>query len=309
MKKRGKEGFKQDIEKLVGNEYSVIDKIYDKEKKLTTYKIKHNSCGREYVTTRYKFVKRGDRCKECSIYSKKDTAWFKEKVNKITNSKYSVIGEYIDTKTKVNIKHNICGFEYLVSPNKFLSGRRCPSCSHPFKIKTSEEFQNEINIITNNEFQLLSEYVGRKEIVSIKHLNCGNSFEVKPGNFLKTPTCKICEQKSSKGEYYINEFLQNYNIDFKRQFRIKDCKDKRSLPFDFAIFKNNKLVFLIEYNGRQHYNSKSIYSKNFEDRKKKDKIKADYCKNNNINLLTIPYWDFKNLNKIITEKVKEYNLI
>lgn len=71
--KKGIDGFKEDMQKLVQNEYSVLESIYDKKKKLTTYKVKHNKCGREYITTRTKFVKRGDRCRDCSVYSKKDS--------------------------------------------------------------------------------------------------------------------------------------------------------------------------------------------------------------------------------------------
>lgn len=40
-------------------------------------------------------------------------------------------------------------------------------------------------------------------------------------------------------------------------------------------------------------------------RKKIDKIKTDYCKNNNINLLRIPYTEFDNIEKIIKNKLIE----
>ena len=38
--------------------------------------------------------------------------------------------------------------------------------------------------------------------------------------------------------------------------------------------------------------------------KRKDKIKTNYCVNNNINLLRIPYWDFENIEEIINQKIE-----
>jgi hypothetical protein len=36
-------------------------------------------------------------------------------------------------------------------------------------------------------------------------------------------------------------------------------------------------------------------------RQKRDKVKYKYCQNNDINLLIIPYWDFNNIEKILSE--------
>ena len=75
---------------------------------------------------------------------------------------------------------------------------------------------------------------------------------------------------------------------------------KHSLPFDFVIFNDeSKPILVIEYDGIHHY--KSIYG-NEEDlnkRKKYDKYKDEYCKNNNIEILRIPYFEFKNIENIL----------
>ena len=44
------------------------------------------------------------------------------------------------------------------------------------------------------------------------------------------------------------------------------------------------------------YMSKKVAEKNFKDTKKRDKIKDEYCKSHNINLLRISYIDIKNNN-------------
>lgn len=103
----------------------------------------------------------------------------------------------------------------------------------------------------------------------------------------------------SAAEDDFTNILLEHNISFIKQFRFDECKDKKCLPFDFAIFGNNKLKLLVELNGEQHYKPFTFNSenkqkkiKNFEDRVRKDNIKIDFCKNNNIPLLIIPYTKF-----------------
>jgi hypothetical protein len=59
--------------------------------------------------------------------------------------------------------------------------------------------------------------------------------------------------KESLGERKIAEILTNNNIQYAPQYKIKECKSIQTLPFDFAIFIDNKLVGLIEYQGDIHY--------------------------------------------------------
>jgi hypothetical protein len=112
--------------------------------------------------------------------------------------------------------------------------------------------------------------------------------------------------KESKGEQTIRKFFLENSIIFKRQYKIKDCKNIRTLPFDFAILKNNKLYCLIEYQGEQHYRPFAFGSKNkdlsntrYNSIVKNDLIKSTYCKNNNIPFLAIPYTKLDNLDNIL----------
>ena len=38
--------------------------------------------------------------------------------------------------------------------------------------------------------------------------------------------------------------------------------------------------------------------------KRNDNIKTEYCKNNNIKLIRIPYWEFDNIEQIICQELK-----
>lgn len=97
--------------------------------------------------------------------------------------------------------------------------------------------------------------------------------------------------KTSHGEKIISFFLQSNNIDYKRQYTFKDCRMTNPLPFDVAIFVNDKLVACIEYQGVQHYLSVPYYGgdKALKENQIKDRIKREYCESNNIQLLIISY--------------------
>ena len=96
---------------------------------------KCKKCGFENMVRPVNIVS-GKGCKSCAM--KKFTTSrkfsidiFKERVKELTGETYTVIGEYKNADTKIDIKHNICGNIYSVTPNKFYhSGRRCPVCNN-----------------------------------------------------------------------------------------------------------------------------------------------------------------------------------
>ena len=76
-------------------------------------------------------------------------------------------------------------------------------------------------------------------------------------------------------------------ISFKRQYRFSDLIDKRELPFDIAILKENTVIGLIEIQGKQHYDSSLLFYS--EDLIKHDKMKEEYCYKNHIPFLRLDY--------------------
>ena len=62
---------------------------------------------------------------------------------------------------------------------------------------------------------------------------------------------------------------------------------------------NNNLI--IEFDGRQHF--ESVYNRDYETTKRHDAIKNQYCQDNNIDILRIPYWDEDNIESIIINKL------
>ena len=104
-----------------------------------------------------------------------------------------------------------------------------------------------------------------------------------------------CSQKS-KGEQLIEDILIAHNIEFISQYFIPDFSNYSA--FDFALFKNGKLIGLLEYDGEQHFKPIEHFGgeEKFLIQQQRDKNKNDYCKNNNIHLERIPYTDYKQIN-------------
>jgi len=54
---------------------------------------------------------------------------FKKEVYDAVGEEYSVIGKYVNRKTKILMRHNICNRDYPVTPTNFIScNNRCPLC-------------------------------------------------------------------------------------------------------------------------------------------------------------------------------------
>jgi very-short-patch-repair endonuclease len=104
--------------------------------------------------------------------------------------------------------------------------------------------------------------------------------------------CPFCNE--SKGEALVDNILKSSNVNFIRQYKFTDCTNKkegrfcRKLPFDFYIPESNTCI---EYDGIQHFQSVSNFGGDemFEQVKRKDEIKNQYCEENGIKLIRIPY--------------------
>lgn len=102
--------------------------------------------------------------------------------------------------------------------------------------------------------------------------------------------------KASKGEIKIHEILEQAGLPFEEEYSFPDLVSStgRELRFDFAVFDDDGgLMFLIEYQGVQHYQPKEKFG-GFEGLRKQsynDMLKREYCKKHNIILVAIPYTD------------------
>ena len=120
--------------------------------------------------------------------------------------------------------------------------------------------------------------------------DCGRERNVLAQSLLsgKSLSCGV-HSNISKGNAKIIEILNNANINYEIEKKFSSCKDIRELPFDFYI--DNK--YLIEYDGEQHYKKDNIFD--YEYTHRHDEIKNQWCRENNVPLIRIPYTHYKDL--------------
>lgn len=116
-------------------------------------------------------------------------------------------------------------------------------------------------------------------------LACGS--DIKRGQILSCGCSKV-ERRPSKYEIIVEDFLISKKISYNREFRFEDCRNKNPLPFDFYLPDFNTCI---ECQGQQHYYPIEYFggAENYNKVVFRDKIKKEYCENNSIQLLYIPY--------------------
>lgn len=168
---------------------------------------------------------------------------------------------------------------------------------------SKEEVEKRINKINGNKLLNPEDYEGN-DVMNLRiQCSCGNIFVTSLADYEYSMVnrCKICSNRISKGEYKVMTILDKYKISYEPEYKFFDCKDKRPLPFDFYLKEHN---LIIEYDGGGHY-FPIFGEESFIKTQKHDLIKNKYCKDHNIKLIRIPYWEFDNIEEII---VKELNL-
>jgi len=169
-------------------------------------------------------------------------------------------------------------------------------------------FIEKVNIIHNDKYNYSkTNYDGYYKNVTIICPNHGE-YTQKAGDHLNGNGCPKCNR--SKGEEIINIYLMNNRIKFKEQKRFIGLKDKSSLKFDFYLPDHN---LCIEFDGEQHFRpvdysrgrlSNEELLNQFKDIQRKDIMKNQYCLNNNINILRIPYINIDQIDNIIDNYLK-----
>lgn len=294
-------------------------------------------CGHEWITKPSNILY-GTHCPDCSKkekierikeYAKKNIgkstmthSEFIKEVYKKYNGEYTVIGAYNNKKTPVLMRHNECGNEWMIRPQNFLgSNNKCPKCAKKKRVKAarkantgkpahnrsnSKEFKAKLNKLHPNEYTPLEEYVTNKTKILMKHNLCGFEWKVSPDQMINNSRteCPQCK-KMSKGEVKIKDLLIKRHMKFKTQYAFEDLiGGKANLLFDFALInKNDNPIYLIEYDGEQHYRPIKFMGgeKKFAEQILYDNKKNIYCKEHNIKLKRICYKEYKNLNTIIND--------
>lgn len=141
----------------------------------------------------------------------------------------------------------------------------------------------------------LAERSPRGNIVWKCECDCGKITYVETNSLTTGNTSSCGCINNSIGEKNIENLLKKNNISYIKEWSSKELNLKR---FDFAIFDNNNIIRLIEFDGKQHYTDISgIWNskETLKDIQQRDKLKNEYALSHNIPLVRIPYWERDNI--------------
>lgn len=229
-----------------------------------------------------------------------DTNLFKQKAKEKLGKDYLVIGNYVNDKTKIKMKHLTCGRTYYANTSNVIhNGNGCPYCFGT-KRKDIKEYSKYIKEKTNNEFNVISkEYKNNKTKITYIHNKCKRTFDMRPNDFDKRLSCPLCRE--SKGERKIEKFLDKNNIFYKKQYKYDKFK------IDFCIYMDDNSLLFIEYDGIQHFKpyfkcNKMEGEKQLELQIERDILKEKLIsKEENISLIRISYSNYDKLETILSE--------
>lgn len=265
-------------------------------------------CGNIFKTSFDEFKSNNKRqCNSCGneIVAKARRTSYDNVKNFIeNNSKCKIISKsYKNNSSLLEIKCE-CGKIFSTTFAGFKKGKRqCETCSGYTKWS-----YDAIEKFAKNKYNLL--LIGGKYKDAHSKLmfqcSCGEIFQTSWDSVLSKnkTTCRICSKAISKGEKKIQDLLDNNGVLYQAEYKFNNCEYKRKLAFDFYMPEFNACI---EFHGKQHYSSIRYFGgdKDFAIRVYRDALKQAYCEDNNIPLFIIPYWDYDNIEEILTKTLSE----
>ena len=217
----------------------------------------------------------------------------------------------------VHMRHDFqclqCDEVFDKSVNDMFRGRGCSSCAGLTR-RTNEEWKEIVADSTESEYLLISDHDRTRHKALFKHniKECGNEFPMRIHSFVtlgqRCPECAYNVMtdgngRLSSGARRIKKFLDKRDINYEMEKTFDDCYHEILLRFDFYLPDKN---IIIEYDGEQHFKSIPMlggdeYLKNIQIR---DTVKNNYCKDNHIKLIRIPYYKKNKVYEILNEEIK-----
>lgn len=242
----------------------------------------------------------GKGCSKCYGNVKYTTNGFITQSIKIHGNEYDYSKvNYVNTKTKIKIICKTHG-EFEQKPCDHLEGKGCFKCYGNIALTTNEFIDKSIVIYGDKYDYSKVKYINNRTKVQIICETHGEFYR-DPYLHLRNYGCPKClSYTRSRGETRIDQILSQYNIKYYKQHKFIDCRNIRSLPFDFYI---PTLNICIEFDGSQHIYGWGYNAESLKSIQQNDRIKSEYCDQNNIKLIRIPHTEFYNIEHILSIEI------
>ena len=236
-------------------------------------------------------------------------------IPKYTFDKFKRMAELVHGKKYIYLEENfnipdspqkcgiICNKHGLFIQNKVahISGSGCPHCSGNARL-TNEQFKERVMEIYGDLYDLSDISYKNAKTDVILYCKIHGMFKKDPYSLLRGSGCPHCSQ--SKLEKSVDNFLSKNRINFIREKKYVDLGQYR---YDFYLGDIN---LLIECQGQQHFEFVEHFDKydSFENRLRRDLIKYNYAKDNNIKLFyLLPQQEVDYLNGIFENMYSDDN--
>ena len=199
--------------------------------------------------------------------------------------------------TKSNLKDHIANIH-----NIDIVWNHCPKEKCKYKCKTKNSLQKHLANI--HDIDVIWYYCPEN--------NCDFKCKHKPNLKIHQETC-MGKGVGSNGEKNIKKclsdlgFLLDIDYVFNQTFQPLSQYTNKNLRPDFRFLHHN---IIIEYDGIQHFKPKDFggmpkeqAEQQFKETQENDKLKDDFCKENNFKMIRIPYTEFENTLSILSTEL------
>ena len=291
---------------LTGQKFNLLTVIEEAEpiitksgRRYTAWKCKCD-CGNE-VVVRSDYL-RNNHTKSCGCLAGR-TNIIGERFGRLTVLSYSGNSSYLCLCD--------CGNEVIVDTSNLKNGNT-KSCGCLQKEKASEANLKSLIGLKFGKLTVIQRVENNRfgHVCYLCKCECGGEIIVDACN-LRQGITNSCGCIKSKGEMKIQQYLQKENIKYQSQYSFDDIflSTGRRPFYDFAIFdENNKIKYIIEYQGKQHYTYSGYgwdNEENFILTQRRDKEKKEALMKKKIPLYEIPYWELDNIEKVLEGIIKD----
>lgn len=240
--------FEAKLKRVNGDKFDVLGTYVANNVKIA---LRCNTCGSIIYKRPCKMTcDKPDGCYVCTGKNRwKNTEYFKNEVAARFGDEFAVLGDYEKARKPLLVRHNLCGDEYMVSPDNLLRGKGCPKCARR-KSKYSRKVED---ILTRMELF----YIREKRFEDCKDVR------VMPFDFY-IPSLNVCIEVDGE-QHYLGwdrkggdlEYIQNHDA-MKTEYCERNGIKLIRLPyFSFDDFEDMLKVEL-------HVNTEVTHSDNTE---------------------------------------------
>lgn len=268
-------------------------------------------CGNTFQISKQLFKNTRNICNECFDEANR-SSMYKKVLYRLIEDGYELltpVSEYRNGSSKLIVR-DCCGYMYETTFYNYKTSNLMKFGSKNRYTIDNIKTYIKLNVI---DYELLSnEFISATDKLKFK-CNNGHEFDLEWCRFYEGSRCKYCS--SSSPEILTHEILRRNNIIFDTEYVFKNMINPKTgyhLRVDVVIFNDGDIYKAIEINGKHHYQPVDYYCHNKADALNhynevvyRDKIKMDFLEDKDIDCIVIPYWDFNNIEQILT---KELNL-